>query len=234
MAYHTRCPMSVKLPHVLFLIELTARKVIRQVINIATRGDTIEIGLFIEGSHGPLRSPSPGSQPGSSSPVLDSDGPLRCTFHIAHVFSSRESASPDGAKDTSAASPPPLRNHPAFKTLILRRLLHHIGASLDVDVHPKTSHPDGRCCELSVTLERGLHSVVNPLVTLPPEDAAYLGYPLEFRIAHEPTLEQLIHFTESLRGKKATLFANSKGSFAQHLTSYLTAWGMDVSHVSTE
>ena len=47
-------------------------------------------------------------------------------------------------------------------------------------------------------------------------------------------MEQLTQFAEALRGKKVTLHASSSGPFAHHLSSYLTAWGMDVSHVSTE
>lgn len=55
-----------------------------------------------------------------------------------------------------------------------------------------------------------------------------------FQIAGEPTLEDLGQFIETLRGKKASLYASSKGEFAHHLTSYLTAWGLDVSHVSSD
>ena len=87
---------------------------------------------------------------------------------------------------------------------------------------------------LTTTLDRGAPSVVDPTVDLSPEEAASLGYPAELRISQEPTLEQLTQFAESLRGRKVTLFAHSKGSFARHLTSYLTSWGLDVSHVSTE
>lgn len=54
------------------------------------------------------------------------------------------------------------------------------------------------------------------------------------RIANEPSLDQLLQFVETLRGKNATLYASASGSFAHHLSSYLTAWGMNVSHMSTE
>lgn len=74
---------------------------------------------------------------------------------------------------------------------------------------------------------------MNPSVTVTPEDAAVLGYP-DMHISNEPTLEQLNNFAETLRGKNVTLYASSSGSFAHHLSSYLTAWGMDVSHMSTE
>ncbi|KAI0771992.1 hypothetical protein BD413DRAFT_475239 [Trametes elegans] len=218
-------------------LSYTLSHVLRQIISVARRGDSIEIGLFIESAKGPLRSPSPGSAPRSSSPHLGADGPLRCTFHIGHRFGMSDSHSPaaDLAVDPlEGASPPqPSRNQPSFKTLILRRLLQHLDARLDTDAPGKGSFV-GRHCNLAVTLDRGAQSVVDPTVNLTPEDAAYLGYPADLRIAQEPTLEQLTQFAESLKGRKVTLIAHSKGSFAQHLTSYLTAWGLDVSHVSTD
>ena len=129
---------------------------------------------------------------------------------------------------------PPSRNQPSFKTLILRRLLQHVGARLETGVRARNPLFVGRCCLLSITLDRGVPTVVDPAVNLSPEDAAYIGYPADLRIAHEPTLEQLTQFAESLKGRKVTLIAHSKGSFALYLTSYLTSWGLDVSHVSTE
>lgn len=86
---------------------------------------------------------------------------------------------------------------------------------------------------MTVVLGPGEPSVVNPTVTVSSEDAAVLGHP-DMHIAGEPSLEELLQFAESLRGKSVTLHASSKGSFAHHISSYLTAWGMDVSHMSTE
>ncbi|KAI9066391.1 hypothetical protein FKP32DRAFT_1565927 [Trametes sanguinea] len=218
-------------------LSYTLSHILRQIISVAKRGDSIEVGLFIESAKGPLRSPSPGSAPRSGSPHFGTDEPLRCSFHIAHRFGMSESTEPavDLPSDTEVdpSSRPPSRNQPSFKTLILRRLLQHVDAQLEVDV-PSRNAFVGRCCLLGVTLDRGSPSVVDPAVSLTPEDAAYLGYPADLRIAQEPTLAQLTQFAESLKGRKVTLIAHSKGSFAQHLTSYLTAWGLDVSHVSTE
>lgn len=115
--------------------------------------------------------------------------------------------------------------------VILQRLLRQVGASLACDLQPK-SFAGGRACELTVTLERA-PSAVNARAVPPPEDVTYQLLS-GVRIAEEPTLEELAQFAETLRGKKVTLYASSKGSFAHHLTSYLTAWGMDVTHVSAE
>ncbi len=116
---------------------------------------------------------------------------------------------------------------------MLRRLLLHIDAQLEPDVPPKGMFV-GHSYALTTALDRGAPAVVDASVELSPEDIVYMGYPADVRIAHEPTLEQLTQFAETLRGRKVTLFAHSEGSFAQHLTSYLTSWGVDVSHVSTE
>ncbi|KAH9894401.1 hypothetical protein C8Q73DRAFT_515355 [Cubamyces lactineus] len=219
-------------------LSYTLSHVLRQVISVAKRGDSIEIGLFIDNAKGPYRSPSPGTAPRSGSPRFGTEGPLRCSFHIAHRFGTSEPNTPadEANADSSGEAEipsPPVRNPPSFQTFVLRRLLEHVDAQLDVDIQTKGTFV-GKCCTLAVTLDRGSPSVIDPAVNLTPEDAAYLGYPADIRIAQEPTLEQLTQFAESLRGRKVTLIAHSKGSFAQHLTSYLTAWGLDVSHESTE
>ncbi|KAI1789041.1 hypothetical protein LXA43DRAFT_1096766 [Ganoderma leucocontextum] len=220
-------------------LSYTLSHILRQVISVAKRGDSIEIGLFIESARRRPRSSSPGETQRSGSPHLGSDGPLRCYFRIAHRFGTLEqsTATTPGFGDITGEPiqffPLPTRNTPSFQTLILRRLLLHIDAQLEPDVPPKDMFV-GRSYALTIPLDRGAPSVVDPSVDLSSEDAVYMGYPSDVRIAHEPTLEQLTQFAESLRGRKVTLFAHSKGSFAQHLTSSLTSWGLDVSHVSTE
>ncbi|KAF8629630.1 hypothetical protein AX15_003364 [Amanita polypyramis BW_CC] len=116
------------------------------------------------------------------------------------------------------------RPKPAFSTLLLRRILHRIDAKLVSDLPPPPSFTRGRTCELRLALTR---SKSTP--GLPPKSEGDVDL-----VATEPSLEQLSTFTESLKGKNVALYASSKGSFAQHFTSYLTAWGMDVNHVSPE
>lgn len=160
------------------------------------------------------------------------EGPLRCTFDISHKFVTSDPFPGETSRDSSSGSTSfPSRPQPSFQTLLLRRLLRQIGASLTSDLQPKT-FPTGRACELTVTLERGSPSLYNTPATLSPDDSYHS--PPEFRISNEPSLDELTQFAESLRGKKVTLYASSRGSFAHHLTSYLTAWGLDVSHVSSE
>ncbi|KAH9938512.1 uncharacterized protein B0H18DRAFT_17714 [Fomitopsis serialis] len=214
-------------------LSYTLSHVLRQLIATSRPGDTIEVGLFIVAA--PVS--TNGTDAGRVSPSVDSESPLRCTFQIAHRTASVTSTYSGDAGESDAGSVPPspsasFQLQPSFKSLFLRRLLSHVGATLELNVQPKGASPAGRLCELTVTLDRGSPAVVNPTVSGVAEEA-FPGSP-EFKISHEPTLEQLTQFAESLRGHKVTLFANSKGAFAQHLTSYLTAWGLDVSHVSTE
>lgn len=75
----------------------------------------------------------------------------------------------------------------------------------------------------SASVEGGLQWNQNPALNL------------KLPLAKEPTLEELATFSETmLRGKRAVLHASENSTFARHLTSYLTSWGMDVGHLSTE
>ena len=84
-----------------------------------------------------------------------------------------------------------------------------------------------------MTLERGSPAVVNPAIILSDKDPILQAYP-DFKLSEEPTLEDLAQFVTSLKGRKVFLYADAAGIFAQHLTSYLTSWGLDVTHASSE
>ena len=84
-----------------------------------------------------------------------------------------------------------------------------------------------------MTLERGSPAVVNPAIILSDNDPILHAYP-DLKFSEEPTLEDLALFVSSLKGKKVFLYADAAGIFAQHLTSYLTSWGLDVSHASSD
>ena len=206
-------------------IVLTVHQIVRQIMRVASRGDAIEIGLFVT----PISSefcgdiiPSDESreEPDKTSLPIESSQRLRCTFDIYHKF-----VAPEGVCDNQD-TPPLTRPSPTINSLLLQRLLSHLGASLTSDCPLKTSSV-GRVCELTFKLDRGLESILGL-----PSDAPSLTS--DEHMADEPTLEQLVQFTERLREKKATLYASAKGSFAHHLTSYLTAWGLYVRHASGE
>ncbi|KAI0091875.1 hypothetical protein BDY19DRAFT_1084186 [Irpex rosettiformis] len=205
-------------------LSYTLSHVIRQVVACCKRGDTVEVGLQVFGE-GVLASGDL-----TASHVLSPSGDtcFRCKFQILHQFTGDDHTTHDTDWTDSTDAP---RLPPTFDSLILRRLLRHIGATLDFDTNPQNFL--GRSYEMSILLEPGAPSVVDPTVTVAPEDAAVLGFP-DMQISNEPSLEELVHFAETLRGKSVTLHASTKGSFAHHLSSYLTAWGMSVSHMSTE
>jgi hypothetical protein len=52
-----------------------------------------------------------------------------------------------------------------------------------------------------------------------------------FRFSNEPTLDDLTAFIAMLKGVKLILHAPEKSIFAKHLTSCLTSWNTDISHL---
>ncbi|KAG8737002.1 ssk1 response regulator receiver, partial [Ceratobasidium sp. 414] len=191
--------------------------IVRQIIAIAEPGDTIELGLHLD--------------------ARNADSSV-CIFDIIHRL---------GTLDPS--QPPQLEQRvpPQFETIILRRLLTHIRATLQVKPIPVPSSPSLAATTtptppaslpappptLAYTLSIPFKSA--PLPMTPPElspadEAERQPFPT-LKLAREPTLEELTKFAETqLRGKHATFYASAKSSFAHHLTSYLTAWGMNVEH----
>jgi len=120
------------------------------------------------------------------------------------------------------------RKHPDFSATILRRLLQHIGATLTTVSEDANRH----VAMISLPVPRGgpLPELANLSAA---DEAARQPFP-DLRLASEPTLAELQQFTETLRGNKVLFHASSTGSFARHLSSYLTSWGLDVSHVPTD
>lgn len=124
----------------------------------------------------------------------------------------------------------PERPEPNFDSMLFRRLLLRCGASLSSQV------PDGitsrRTYEVKLELQRGSPDAITAKSSAMSEQSHALLSGV--RLGTEPSLEELAQFAETLRGKKVTLYASTTSSFAHHLTSYLTAWGLDVSHLSSE
>ncbi|KAJ7572367.1 hypothetical protein C8J56DRAFT_807929 [Mycena floridula] len=186
--------------------------VARQVLATARRGDSMEISLQVVSLP---RKPQP--QPPvplsdeeyrlTASPVSNEDS-LLCTVEILHKYSS--------------SSPSTSRENPVLSSVMLQRLVQRVGATLTSELSAESTG-NGWSCELNLTLDRGSTPSPTPATFGPDE-----------RLACEPTIDQLIAFADTLRGKKVNLYADSKGSFARHLSSYLTVWGMDVSHGDTE
>ncbi|KAF9647061.1 hypothetical protein BDM02DRAFT_3098727 [Thelephora ganbajun] len=206
--------------------------IVRQVIGTAGNGDYVEIGLFIESVAGEINQDA--EETDGTSSTSSPPSRLRCTFYIAHRFSYAEAnyrptstpPSPtipqDPVPETAASSDrPPLALNNAF----MSRLLQQVGGEFVTNLQPRTLSI-GRGSELTVILEHGR-------IEDPPVNPDFVPC-ANVELAPEPTLQELATFSETLRGKKVTLCASSRGSFANHLSSYLTAWGLDVSHYALD
>ncbi|KAF4602127.1 ssk1 response regulator receiver [Pleurotus pulmonarius] len=202
-------------------ISFALSHIVRQVLSTAREGDSIELGLFINPSK--QLSERDSLEDGDvhflhrSTPV-DLDHLLQCTIDVGHKFAM------EGHIPMNRGALP-ARATTSFNSSLLKRLLSLIDASLETDLPPIT-FSSGRVCQLHLELERSPSMTVPPTIS-PLNDGDEGSAP-------EPSIEQLAAFAETLRGKKGSLYASSKGSFAHHFTSYLTAWGMDVSHVSAD
>ena len=203
------------------------QKIIRQVLNTAQRGDTVELGLLVE--QDPTSSPVAGFSSSKLdfvpiddvlNPTLPEDkGSLKCIIRISHKYA--PSKSHQGKKRPRDVVTTEIRPKLAFDTLFLRRILRQIDGELISDLPPPELFTSGRTCDLRIALQRLPAPSSTPVSELTDEET-------------EPSLEQLASFGESLKGKRVTLYACADGSFAHHLTVYLTAWGMDVTHVSPD
>ncbi|KAF6762476.1 hypothetical protein DFP72DRAFT_1060721 [Ephemerocybe angulata] len=226
-------------------------QVIQQVLNTAERGDSVELGLFmtpVTGSEGdtqgyfltPPEHGEPSNNGGDPQIPRPSDIELQCMIRISHKFASPER----GEADPYGPEPEQTRPSPNLSTISIRQILRHTSSILKKDLPPPPTFPMGRTIELEFPLRRARSSFLTPgahglLGTASPTVATFAaasntvsdgdGY-----IQRDASLPHLIEFAETLKGKKVTLYASAKGSFAQHLTSYLTAWGMIVSHVTPE
>lgn len=131
----------------------------------------------------------------------------------------------DGDIETRALLPP----LPHLDSPLTTRLIKHVSASLRTEGDRSSIR---RKFELSLLLERG-SALLDQTPLTAQEEAARQPF-ASVKLAREPTLAELMVFAETLRGKKVALHASETSAFARHITSYLTAWGMDMRHISTE
>jgi osomolarity two-component system response regulator SSK1 len=178
---------------------------------------------------------------------ISGNGPLLCTFDIVHNCSSRGSRRPSTATTPKANVPLQMnsagdgRKAPDVDSLLCRRILRHVNATLrtrDLPEDPSyfaasaSGTPRGKTYELSVLLARG-EPIAEPTSLSAEEQAERQPFP-QLRLAREPTLDELSRFTETLRGKRVEVHASLRSVFARHLSSYLAAWGMEISHFPIE
>jgi osomolarity two-component system response regulator SSK1 len=176
------------------------------------------------------------ASPGRTLPLPPSgptDGPLLCVFEIVHNIAQtpeslqtpRAEMNPFTTLDEQAE-----RAKPRFDSLLCRRLLAHVNASLRVNTTPSSPHGATlrRAYELSVLVPRG-QPIPEPPELSQEEEAIRQPFS-NTKLGREPTLAELAAFADSLRGRRVDLHASLSSVFARHMTSYLAAWGMDISH----
>lgn len=190
-----------------------------------------------------------GAEPGMTLQTnkISGDGPLLCTFDIVHNCTGRSSRKHSAATTPRAEAPMEMnsttnmRKAPAVDSLLCRRILRHVNASLrtrDLPEDPSyfaasaSGTSRGKTYELSVLLARG-EPIAEPTVLSDAEQAERQPFP-QLQLAREPTLDELSRFTETLRGKRVEVHASLRSVFARHLSSYLAAWGMEISHFPIE
>ncbi|KAG1753192.1 hypothetical protein EDB19DRAFT_1892639 [Suillus lakei] len=166
---------------------------------------------------------------GVSSPVsMDEDETLHCTFEIHHRFLQPSDVPTDDMTPTDIyPSGISERPEPTFDSMLFRRLLLRCGASLSSAVPDDIT--SRRTYEVKLELQRGSPDAITAKSSAMSEQSNALLSGV--RLGMEPSLEELAQFAETLRGKKVTLYASTASSFAHHLTSYLTAWGLDEADV---
>lgn len=190
-----------------------------------------------------------GAEPGVTLQTnkISGEGPLLCTFDIVHNCTGRSSRRVSEATTPRAEAPLEMnsiadgRKEPAIDSLLCRRILRHVNASLSTRDLPEdpsyfaasaSGTTRGKTYELSVLLARG-EPIAEPTVLSAEEQAERQPFP-QLQLAREPTLDELSRFTETLRGKRVEVHASLRSVFARHLSSYLAAWGMEISHFPIE
>ncbi|KAI8880881.1 hypothetical protein K501DRAFT_254298 [Backusella circina FSU 941] len=138
-------------------------------------------------------------------PVMDDPNKVSITFYIIHTSS------------------PAIRN---IKSIIpnanlTAQLLSFINATSTV----KTNKDQTRF-KFTFELECG-----NERQRLFIKDNLLSNYYANIKFSNEPSLKELDHFITKLKGIKMVLHAPEKSIFAKHLTSCLTSWNTDISHV---
>ena len=120
----------------------------------------------------------------------------------------------------------PATNKQVLDNVFMSQLsLQQAGGEFIANLKPQEPGLD-RGSKLAVTAEHGR-------IEDPPFDPNLMPN-VNVVLSSELILQELATFYETLRGEKVTLCASSHGSSVHHLSSYLTAWGLDVSHYTPD
>lgn len=110
------------------------------------------------------------------------------------------------------------------------QLLSYINASCTVDT--ESTNDNQTKFEFTFELSTGKKDLSNKMF-LHRDGAHYLlkNHYANIKFSNEPSLKDLNKFIEKLKGLKMVLHAPEHSIFAKHMTSCLTSWNTDISHV---
>lgn len=216
---------------------------------VADKNDTIEFGLQIIPQDADRRVSLPvvaadfEDYRRQQSLPLDSSTSARetiqCVFEIVHNVSMTGEANAVTPKAElnpfTTLAEQREASTPKLDTLLCHRLLRQINGRLRSNTVPSSPTGFGHlryAYELSIELPRG-RPITEPAPLSAEEELNRQPY-RDLVLPREPTLVELADFAETLRGRRVHLHASLTSIFARHLTSYLAAWGLDVSHISVE
>ncbi|CEP09254.1 hypothetical protein [Parasitella parasitica] len=107
------------------------------------------------------------------------------------------------------------------------RLLDYIGGTMELQDQGKNKTR----VEVSLELYRGSNSDQQRLLLIEKPSQILEKQLSSIRFSNEPTLDDLSMFISKLKGVKIVLHAPERSIFAKHLTSCLTSWNTDISHL---
>ncbi|KAI9275371.1 hypothetical protein BY458DRAFT_434579 [Sporodiniella umbellata] len=127
----------------------------------------------------------------------------------------------------SPAIPAGLSSIPMIpKSQFTQHLISYVGGTLN------TQETESNQVRIQVNLDTFSGNIGDQPLLLIEKPSQILERQLEdVRFSNEPSLKDLTNFVTSLKGVRLVLHAAEKSVFAKHLTSSLTHWNADISHV---
>ncbi|CAG8574392.1 42245_t:CDS:2 [Gigaspora margarita] len=177
---------------------------IKCILSSARPGACIELSLQVRASE--ISNSSSSSEKDST---INPNDKVTCTIEIIHNLGSNASAGQPLCPDANLT----------FK------VLNFLGATLNADANEESGQQ-----RFIINIDLNAGSPLTTPTTNNTDEEIRRRYPYS-RISGEPSVEELKKTTQSMRGQKVALHATSNSFFAKRITSCLTTWGTDISHV---
>ena len=198
-----------------FMFVLIHPQIVRQILQAASAGDTLDIGLSVESS--------------------SNTQSFSCTISFTHI----SPRLPESPAATPKAERNPFTNlaesnsngRARLETDLCRHLLQQQCAMLDVKSSDAEESTLTRTVYgLNLSLQHG-SPLEEPQILSVEEEAVRQPFPA-ISLPREPTMRELVAFQQTLRGVNIDLRSAHDSIFADHLVAALTAWGMEVTKLA--